>query len=114
VLLHGLERERGVEQVDVVHQRDLLEPLARVVVPVREPVDDQAGARFCPERERLDGQALGGEHMPPPRVVADRADAGQQELERARPVLLGAEQQANQMPDITIHRPLPVHLRAAA
>ena len=46
VLLHRLERERAVEQVHVVHQRDLLQPLARVVVPVREPVDDQVVARL--------------------------------------------------------------------
>jgi hypothetical protein len=41
VLLHGLEGERAVEQVHVVHQRRLLQPLARVVVPVGEAVDDE-------------------------------------------------------------------------
>jgi hypothetical protein len=54
VLLHRLERERVVEQVDVVHQRDLLQPLARVVVPVREPVDDEVVARLVAQVERLD------------------------------------------------------------
>ena len=44
VLLHRLERERAVEQVGPVDQRRLLQPLARVVVPVRQPVDHQLGA----------------------------------------------------------------------
>ena len=46
VLLHRLKREGAVEQIYVVHQRDLLQPFARVVVPVRQAVDDQlvAGA----------------------------------------------------------------------
>ena len=67
------------------------------------PVDDEVGARFRPERERFDGQALSGEHVAPPGVVADRAKAGQQELERARPVVLGAEQQPHQMSDFAVH-----------
>src|SRR5205807_4363835 len=41
VLLHRLERERVVQQVDLVHQGDLLQPLAREVVPPREAVDDE-------------------------------------------------------------------------
>ena len=58
VLLHRLERERAVEQVGAVDQRGLLQPLARVVVPVRQPVDDQLGADRVVEPERLDGEPL--------------------------------------------------------
>ena len=61
VLLHRLERERAVEQVGAVDQRGLLQPLARVVVPVGEPVDDQAGADRVDEVERLDRQPLAGD-----------------------------------------------------
>ena len=39
----------------------LLQPLPRVVVPVREPVDDQPAADRVGEVERLDGQPLAGE-----------------------------------------------------
>ena len=53
VLLHRLERERVVQQVDVVHQRDLLQPRARQVVPPREPVDDERVARPVAQVERL-------------------------------------------------------------
>ena len=60
VLLHRLERERAVEQVGAVDQRGLLQPLARVVVPVREPVDDELGADRVVEVERLDGEPLAG------------------------------------------------------
>ncbi|MGO9078859.1 MAG: hypothetical protein ACLQDY_07410 [Streptosporangiaceae bacterium] len=35
--------------------------------------------------------------------VADRAEPGQQRLERPRPVVLGAEQQPDQVPDLTVH-----------
>jgi hypothetical protein len=49
------------------------------------------------------GQTLDGEHVAPPCIVADRAKAGQQELERARPVVLGAEQQPHQMSDFAVH-----------
>ncbi len=41
VLLHRLERERVVHEVHVVHQSDLLQPLPRDVVPVREAVDHE-------------------------------------------------------------------------
>ena len=41
VLLHRLERERVVEQVDVVHQRHLLQPFARERVPPPDPVEDE-------------------------------------------------------------------------
>ena len=104
MLLHRLEGERRVEQVHVVHERDLLEPLARVVVPVGEPVDHQVGARLGPERERLDGQPLGGEDVPPAGSVRHRAEAGDQVLERAGPVVLGPQQQPHQVPDLSIHR----------
>ncbi len=58
VLLHRLEGERAVEQVGVVDERGLLEPLARVVVPVGEAVDDELGAHRLAQVERLDGQTL--------------------------------------------------------
>ena len=53
MLLHRLERERVVEEVHLVHQRELLQPLAGDVVPPREPVDDQLVARPVTEIERL-------------------------------------------------------------
>ena len=97
VLLHRLERERAVEQVDVVHQRDLLQPLAREVVPVGEPVDDEVVARLGAQVERLHRDPLGGQAVLGPRRVGDRADAGDEGLEGGRPVLLGAEQHADQV-----------------
>ena len=75
VLLHRLERERAVEQVHVVHQRDLLEPLAREVVPVREPVDHQLVARPVAQVEWLHRDPLGGDPVAVPRGVGDRARA---------------------------------------
>ena len=96
VLLHRLERERVVQQVHVVHQRDLLDPLARHVVPVREPVDDQRVARGGAQVERLDRHPLGGQRVRLAAVV-DRAGAGDERLERLRPVLLRAQQQPDQV-----------------
>ena len=58
MLLHRLERERVVEQVDVVHQGDLLQPLARQVVPPGEPVDHERVARLRAQVERLDHDPL--------------------------------------------------------
>ena len=97
VLLHRLERERAVEQVHVVHQRDLLQPLAREVVPVREPVDHQLVARAVAQVERLDRDPLGRDPVAVPGGVGDRPEPRDQRLERARPVVLGAEQQADQV-----------------
>ena len=63
VLLHRLERERVVEQVDVVHQHRLLHPLARDLVPPAEPVDDELVARLRAEVERLVRDPLGAEDV---------------------------------------------------
>ena len=90
VLLHRLERERAVEQVHVVHQRDLLQPLARDEVPPGEAVDHEVVARLVAQVERLDGDPLGRDAVGRAGGVLDRAEAAQQRLERARPVLLGA------------------------
>ena len=96
VLLHRLERERVVQQVDVVHQRDLLQPLARDRVPPAEAVDHERVTRLRAEVERLVRDSLGGQ-LVRHAAVLDRADLGEQVLEGARPVLFGAEQQADQM-----------------
>ena len=86
MLLHRLERERVVEQVHAVHQRDLLDPLARHVVPVGEAVDDERVARAHAQVERLDRHALRGEgvalavvldHRGRPRAAAPRRRADQ-------------------------------------
>ena len=61
VLLHRLERERVVQQVDVVHQRDLLQPRARQVVPPRQTVDHERVPRRGAEVERLVDDPLGRE-----------------------------------------------------
>ena len=104
VLLHRLERERAVEQVHVVHQRDLLQPLAREVVPVGEPVDDEVVARLAAQVERLHRDPLGGDRVRRAGGVLDRADARDERLERARPVLLGAEEQADQVLGVGGHQ----------
>ena len=96
VLLHRLERERVVEQVDVVHQRDLLQPLARDRVPPAEPVDHERVARLRAQVERLVRDPL-GRQLVRLAAVLDRADLGEQVLERARPVLLGAQQESDQV-----------------
>ena len=76
VLLHRLERVRAVEQVHVVHHRDLLQPLPRVVVPVREAVDDEVVARLLAQRERLDRHALDVERVAPPTGPGRRRAGG--------------------------------------
>ena len=98
VLLHGLEREGAVQQVHVVHQRDLLQPFPRHVIPVRQPVDDQRVAGLVPQIERLDGDPLGVEDVPGAARAGDRAEPAQDLLECPRPVFLGAEQQPDQVP----------------
>ena len=104
VLLHRLERERAVEQVHVVHERDLLEPLARQEVPVGEPVDDEVVARLVAQVERLhrdplDVHAVGGAGG-----VLDRPEPAEQRLERGRPVLLGAEEESDEMVGLVRHQ----------
>ena len=97
VLLHRLERERAVQQVGPVDQRGLLQPLARVVVPVGEPVDDELGAHRVHQVERLDGQPLAAEGVRAAVGEGDRSDAAEDRLEGLRPVLLGSQQQADQV-----------------
>ena len=97
VLLHGLERERVVEQVDVVHERHLLQPLARQVVPPGEPVDDEPEAGGGSEVEGLVPDPLRRElvRLAP---MADRPDAAEEGRERRRPILFGCEQQPDLVP----------------
>ncbi len=97
VLLHRLERERRVEQVHVVHQRDLLEPLARDEVPVGEAVDDEVVARLVAQVERLDRDPLARHVVGAAGGVLDRPETREQRLEGARPVLLRAQQQSDQV-----------------
>ena len=112
VLLHRLEREGVVEQVDVVHQRELLQPLARDGVPVRQAVDDQAVAAGLAQVEWLDGDALDvvavGVGADPQR----RVEAAHEGLEGARPVLLRPEQQAQRVRAVG-HGPPPDRCRAS-
>ena len=75
VLLHRLEREGIVQEVDVVHQRGLLQPLARDEVPVRETVDDEGVARLGSEVEGLDRDPLRRELVRSAPVL-DRAPGG--------------------------------------
>ena len=96
VLLHRLEREGVVEEVHVVHERDLLQPLARDEVPPREPVDDERVARRVAQVEGLVGDALTGQLVAVP-IVVDRPNPLEQVLERGRPVFLGAEEKADQV-----------------
>ena len=95
MLLHRLERERAVEQVHIVHERDLLQPLTGVVVPVRQPVHDKLVARPVTQVERLDREPFDLDAVALAALPRDRPEAGDQRLERHRPVLLGAEQQAD-------------------
>ena len=104
VLLHRLEGERAVQQVHVVHQRDLLEPLARDVVPVGQTVDDQVVPRPVAQPERLDGDPLGVEGVPGAVRTGHGAKTAHHFLEGARPVLLRSEQKPDQVP---FHSALP-------
>ena len=97
VLLHRLEGEGAVEQVDVVHHRHLLQPLARVVVPVGEAIDDQLVARLVAQVEGLDGQALDVDAVARAVLALDRPQARDDGLEGGGPVVLGAEEQADVM-----------------
>ena len=96
VLLHRLEGEGAVQQVGAVDQRGLLQPLARVVVPVCEPVDHQAGTDRVGEGERLDREPFARE-MVRRTVDVQRSYEAQNLLEGLRPVLLRTEEQADQM-----------------
>ena len=107
VLLHGLEGERAVEQVGPVHERGLLEPLAGVVVPVREAVDDETRPDRVGQLERLDGEPFGLDLVDHARGVGDRPDASQDRLERLGPVLLGAEEQSDEVARTVGHRRPP-------
>ena len=98
VLLHRLEGERAVQQVDPVHHRDLLEPLPRVVVPVREAVDDQVVPGPVAQAERLDGDPFGVEGVLAAVRARHRAEPAQDLGERGRPVVFGTEQQPDQVP----------------
>jgi hypothetical protein len=53
--------------------------------------------RSVAQVEWLDRDPLGGDPVPVARGVGDRAEPRHQRLERSRPVLLGAEQQADQV-----------------
>jgi hypothetical protein len=70
-----------------------------MVVPVGQAVDDQGVADGLAQVERLDGDPLGGHLV----GLAVQLDAGSQPgqvlLERGRPVVLGPEQQADQVGD---------------
>jgi hypothetical protein len=77
---------------NVVHQRDLLQPLARDVVPVRKPVDHQVVAGLGAQVERLDGDSLDVEPVLLATAGAHRPHPAHDRLEGGGPVLLGAEQ----------------------
>src|SRR5258708_12787364 len=65
---------------------------------MREPVDDEAVARTIPQAERLDGDPLAVEDVPRAIGTGYRAQSPQDLLESSRPVLLGTEQQTDQVP----------------
>ena len=96
VLLHGLERERIVEQIGAVHQRGLLQPLPGVVVPPGQPVDHHIVPDRVPEVERLDRDSLGVERVVRV-VVPDASELSDQRFEGSWPVVLGAEQESDQV-----------------
>jgi hypothetical protein len=108
VLLHRLEGERVVEEVDLVHQRELLQPLAGDVVPPGEAIDDQLVAGRVAKVERLVDDPLGRE-LVRLAVPIERPDAAEQAFERGRPILLGGKEEPDQMS--ACHRPLQAILR---
>src|SRR4029450_7786163 len=63
-------------------------------VPPREAVDDERVAGLGAQVERLVDDAL-ARQLVRLAAPAEQADAAEQELERARPVLLGSEQEAD-------------------
>ncbi len=97
VFFHTLKGERAVEQVDIIHQRGLLEPLAGMVVPVSQPVDHQIVTWFVPQVERFHRHPLDVVGMQVLPTVADRANPAHDGLERGGPILLGAQQQSDQV-----------------
>ena len=82
VLLHRLERERVVEEMDAIHEHDLLQPLSRHRVPPAQAVDHQRMARLHAQVEGLDGDALGGELMRLTAFANREVGTPQQRLER--------------------------------
>jgi hypothetical protein len=96
VLLHRLERERRVQQIDVVHQRNLLQPLARMVVPVREPVDHEVVPGRGAQVEGFDTDAFGLQGVLLSGVL-ERSEPTGDRLERPRPVLLHAEEESDEV-----------------
>ena len=97
VLLHRLERERIVHEIDVVHERGLLDPFARVVVPVSKAVDDERVARPHPQVEGLYRDPLGGEGVRLPLERHPAPGPADDGLECAGPVLFRAEEQPDQV-----------------
>ena len=57
-LLHRLDRPRVVEHVEVVEQDRLLDPLARIGVPVRQAVENDVVATLGAQVEGLDRDAI--------------------------------------------------------
>jgi hypothetical protein len=58
VLFHGLQRERVVEDVEIVEDDGLLDPLARRVIPVSQAVKEDGIPNRLPEQERFDRYPL--------------------------------------------------------
>ena len=96
VLLHRLERERVVQQVDVVHQRDLLQPLARQEVPPPDAIDDERVPRLVAQVEGFVEHTLDLELVPLASPL-EAADSRGERLERGRPVVFGAEHESDQV-----------------
>jgi hypothetical protein len=91
VLLHRLHGPRIVEDVATVEDGRLLDPFARRLVPVREPIDDQVVARLLAKVEGLDRDAFDVEADG---VVADPhrgAEITDDVLEALRPAQVGPE-----------------------
>src|SRR5437660_1330236 len=63
----------------------------------RSPVDDQRVPRLVPQVERLDGDPHRAQRVAVTGVVGHRPQPPEQRLERARPVVLGAEQQPDEV-----------------
>jgi hypothetical protein len=91
VLLHGLHGPRVVEDVEVVHQHGLFDPLSARVVPVGQAVDHHVVLAVLAQIERLDRDSL---HLEAQRVAFVRdaqVELAHDPFVASRPADVGAQ-----------------------
>src|SRR5205814_522060 len=100
VLLVGLDTPRIVEDVEVIQDDALLNPLAAGVIPVRQPIDDHVVLAGLAQLERLDGDALDVEEQRVALPGNAKVEPLEHVLEAERPAEVGPERQSDATRDL--------------